>query len=108
MSATVQNLLLRAESAGIRLRLDGNKLKATLPDPDDPDVLEVVDQLRRHRDEVRHLLDSRGGPTHQEENAPIVPCYTCGSRVYWRRPTGGYVCAECHPDPWVPASERIQ
>jgi hypothetical protein len=29
--------------------------------------------------------------------------------MYWRRPTGGHVCAECHPDPrWIPVLKRIQ
>jgi hypothetical protein len=108
MSGPVQDILRRAESVGIRLRLVGSKLKAALPDSDDPGVLEVVEQLRQHREEVRHLLDRPGGLTFQErdEIAPIGPCYTCGSRTYWRRPSGGYVCGRCHPDPYAVALEE--
>ena len=56
MSGPVRDILRRAECIGIRLRLEGDRLKAALPDSDDPRVLEVVEQLRQHRDEVRHLL----------------------------------------------------
>ena len=27
------------------------------------------------------------------------PCYACGSRWQWQRPTGGWVCSTCHPQP---------
>jgi hypothetical protein len=111
MTGTVHDILRRAESIGIRLRLEGARLKASLPDSADPRVLEVVEQLRIHRDEVRHFLDHPNGLTQQEGDdlPPTDPCYACGGLMYWRRPTGGYVCAECHPDPrWIPASKKIQ
>jgi hypothetical protein len=107
MSTPVQNILRRAESVGIRLRLEGSRLKAALPDSDDPRVVEIVEQLRQHRDEVCHLLDRPGGLTYREEDEepPVDSCYTCGSRTYPRRPTGGYVCGRCHPDPYAVALE---
>jgi hypothetical protein len=70
-----------------------------------------LDHLRRHCDEVRHFLGRPGGPTQQDGKnlPPIDPCYVCGGVIYWRRPSGGYVCAECHPDPrWIPVLTRIQ
>jgi len=111
MTGTVHDILRRAESIGIRLRLEGDRLKASLPDSDDPRVLEVVEQLRQHRDEVRHFLGQPSGLTQREGDdlPPSDPCYACGGLMYWLRPTGGYVSAECHPNPkWIPASKRIQ
>jgi hypothetical protein len=110
MSGIVQGILLRAESVGIRLRLDGDKLKATLPDTYDQRVMEVVEQLRLHRDQIRDFLNQFGRlPQRKDDASPSDPCYTCGGNMYWRRATGGYVCAECHPDPrWIPASKKIQ
>ena len=104
MSGPVQDILRRAGSVGIRLRLDGSKVKAILPDSNDPRVLDVVEQLRQHRDEVRSLLQV------DDDQLPIRPCYTCGGLAYWRRPTGGYVCEACHPNPHelILASRRIQ
>jgi hypothetical protein len=68
-------------------------------------------QLPLHRDEVRDFPAKVGRVTQQEgENiAPTGQCYVCGGAIYWRRPTGGYVCAECHPDPRrIPVLTRIQ
>jgi len=70
-----------------------------------------LEQLRQHRDQVCHFLDQPNGLTQQDsdDRPPTDPCYACGGLVYWRRPTGGYVCAECHPDPrWIAASKKIQ
>lgn len=112
MSGPVQDILRRAGSVGIRLRLDGSKVKAILPDSNDPRVLDVVEQLRQHRDEVRFLLNQPSAPIQQvdDDQLPIGPCYTCGGLAYWRRPTGGYVCEVCHPNPHelILASRRIQ
>jgi hypothetical protein len=110
MSDTVQEILLRAESVGIRVRLEGNKLKTAVPDTSDPRVMEVVEQLRLHRDEVRHFLDQFARPPQRNDDVqPSDPCYVCGGIVYWGRATGGYVCAECHPNPrWLLPSKRIQ
>jgi hypothetical protein len=110
MSGIVQDILRRAESVSIRVRLEGNKLKAALPDADDPRVMEVVEQLPLHRDEVRHFLDQFGRlPQRKNDVPPSDPCYSCGGIMYWRRATGGYVCADCHPNPrWIPPSKRIQ
>lgn len=112
MTGPVQDILRRAESVGIRLRLEGNKVKASLPDSNDPRVLDVVEQLRLHRDEVRFLLNQPSELTRQVDYdlPPSDPCYTCGGITYWRRPTGGYVCQACHPDPreLTLASKRIQ
>lgn len=68
-------------------------------------------QLHQHRDEVRHFPDQSGGLTQKEGDdiPPSSPCYACGGIMYWRRPTGGLVCAECHPDPrWIPVLKKIQ
>ena len=110
--SSAHNVLRRAECVGIRLRLDGNKVKAILPDSNDPRVLDVVKQLRQHREEVRFLLNQLSAPIQQvdAEQPPTSPCYTCGGITFWRRSSGGYVCQTCYPNPWglVLASWRIQ
>jgi hypothetical protein len=67
MTGTVHDILRRAESIGIRLRLEGDRLKASLPDSDDPGVLEVaylkhaqvLEELRREEEPVPYSRNAR-------------------------------------------------
>jgi hypothetical protein len=36
-------------------------------------------------------------PSKNKNNKPDNSCYACGSRNWWQRPDGGWVCGICHP-----------
>lgn len=56
---TAWECVAEAEALGIRLRLIGDRVRATLPG-DHPDRLtDVVDRMRAHREEVAELLRTR-------------------------------------------------
>jgi hypothetical protein len=57
------------EAAGVRFRLDGEKIKAKLPEPVSPEVLQTLETLRARRGEVATLL-------RQRQKQPLA---TCGS-----------------------------
>ena len=71
------------------------------------------DAIAEHKGELRHLLALT--PEDPEYAAALVEvagalgwqrierrprrCYGCGGTRWWARPTGGLVCAICHPPP---------
>lgn len=54
------------EASGVRFRLDGEKIKARLPEPSPPEVLEALETLRVRRSELIALLRER----HKQTLAP--------------------------------------
>ncbi len=55
------------EAVGVRFRIDGEKVKAKLPEPSPPGVLEALETLRARRSEVIALLRER-------PNQSLAPC----------------------------------
>lgn len=52
-------------------------------------ILNVYDELYKHRDEITHILTSHeqgGGPCGRR----LCPCYRKGRRVYGNQRSGGY------------------
>jgi hypothetical protein len=69
----------------------GERIRAVLPEDD----MALTDSLREHKAEVIRLLRERFCPIH-------------GDRVWRERPTGGYVCGLCHPQPQAEAIQQVQ
>lgn len=59
MSVSVLEVIKSLEAEGVRFRLDGDRVKATLPDPAPPHISETLGTLRVHRSEVVTLLRER-------------------------------------------------
>jgi hypothetical protein len=55
------------EASGVRFRLDGERIKARLPEPSPPEVLEALETLRARRSELIALLRERPKQT-------LAPC----------------------------------
>ena len=66
MSARVEEIFVEAAILGIKLRLDGEKVKAALPNEFSVRLEPVLEQLRNHRDEIRIALQRR-------EDVPTIP-----------------------------------
>ena len=93
MSGSPISVILETlEASGVRFRLDGEKIKARLPEPLPPDILEVLETLRARRSEVIVLLRERqalapcGSPTcagcyEVEPGKYIHPPRVAGVRV---------------------------
>ncbi|HZT72219.1 MAG TPA: hypothetical protein VE996_01040 [Terriglobales bacterium] len=88
-TASVLDLIREAEAAGIRLRVDGDKVKAALPDPPGP-VAPILARLRQHRTEVRQALSATG-----RDDA----CPACGTAAYRWQDAAGWHCGKCEPNP---------
>lgn len=87
--APIFELLREAEAAGIRLRVDGDKVKAALPDPPEA-AAPILARLREHRAEVRQALCAAG-----RNDA----CPACGTSTYQWQDSAGWHCGRCEPDP---------
>ena len=61
MSGSISEVVGTLEARGIRFRVEGDKVKAVLPKPAPPDIIEAIDSLRPHRAEVRAVLESKRG-----------------------------------------------
>lgn len=105
MSTSAINPLDRIQELGGELFLDGDKIRYRIPN-DSPEVRELLEALRRDRDEVMRVL--RGRQASIAENMIVQgicdePCYACGSRLFWHSIYGAVICWICHP----PASESL-
>jgi hypothetical protein len=115
-------LLVEAESAGLTVHLDGDRLVIRGPRSAD----QVARALLGRKAEVVALLrtaswvlrpDTRGRMGWQSPDAPVPfiawedlidpdptpaapgadPCGWCGRRAWWRSIHGAVVCGHCHP-----------
>ncbi len=59
MSGSISEVVESLEARGIRFRVEGDKVKAVVPDPAPPDIIEAIESLRPHREEVRAVLESK-------------------------------------------------
>lgn len=90
MTTSVLDLIREAEAAGIRLRVEGDKVKARLPEPPEA-VAPILARLREHRAEVRQVLAAAG----RDDTCPA-----CGTATYrWQDSAGAWHCGRCEPDP---------
>lgn len=71
----VLSVVEHLEAAGVRFRLDGEKIKAKLPQPSPPEVLEALESLRARRAEVMALLRERQGQTAPCGSPQCRGCY---------------------------------
>jgi hypothetical protein len=62
VSVTVLELIESLEADGVRFRLDGDRVKAIVPDPTPPHISKTLGTLRAHRSEVATLLRERTRP----------------------------------------------
>ncbi len=77
--------LAEAQAAGIRFRLAGGRVMATVPNP--PEAAEpILTRLRAHKVEVTLLL-----------TGPPQACTCCMGGGYWLTGWLGWVCVRCHP-----------
>ena len=60
-------LIQSAQVRGLRLFLDGDKVKVEAPNSLDGDTKTLIEELRRHREEIKSFLS---------QVAP--PCWNCG------------------------------
>lgn len=105
MSTTAINPVDRIRELGGELFLDGDKIRYRIPN-DSPEVRELLESLRRDRDEViRVLRERQTGITANMvgQGACVEPCCACGSRLFWHSIYGAVVCWTCHP----PANEAL-
>ena len=108
---TVYDTIAAAARAGVSLSLDGDRLRYRAPSGAlSPDLRAGLTQ---HREELRHLLAlTPDSPEYGEALVRVAAalgwqrverrprcCYGCGGTRWWERPTGGLVCATCHPPP---------
>lgn len=90
MTTSVLDLIREAEAAGIRLRVEGDKVKARLPEPPEA-VAPILARLREHRAEVRQVLAAAGRNDL---------CPACNRAEYrWQDAAGRWHCGRCDPDP---------
>lgn len=59
MSTSLISVIEGLEAAGVCFRLDGEKIKARLPKPAPPELLQTLETLRARRVEVSTLLRER-------------------------------------------------
>ena len=78
------------EAAGVRFRLDGEKIKAKLPEPVSPEVLQTLETLHARRGEVATLLRQRQEQTLAPCGSPdCAGCYEVesGRRIHPPKPS---------------------
>lgn len=86
---------VRSNSYALKALLRQRVPTPTVDDaPPLPEPPEYYEQLNAAYDE-RYPGDAH--------DLPRGECSSCGGNVYWRRPTGGRVCQQCHPNPHQPA-----
>jgi len=72
LNVSVLELIESLEVGGVRFRLDGDRVKVTVPDPAPPHISETLGTLRVHRSEVVTLLRERTRPaTCAEKASPL-------------------------------------
>ncbi len=94
---SAKELVAAAEAEGVVFRLEGTKVKLSVPEDKRPTVMPVIEALRPHRDEVRHLLarrTGRGGPLPASE--VLFLAGLVGGRVW--TPCGVGKLVEVHSD----------
>ncbi len=68
MSGAIYEVVESLEARGIRFRVEGEKVKALIPDPAPPDIIQAIESLRPYKTEVRAVLESKSraacGSTH--------------------------------------------
>ena len=114
---SVYDTIAAAARAGVSLSLDGGRLRYRAP------AGALTPELRAgladHRDELRHLLAlPPDSPEYAAALAGVAAalgwqrverrprrCYSCRTSRWWEWPTGGLVCATCHPPP--PGTEVV-
>ncbi len=102
-------LMDRLEAQGVRFGLRDGRL--ILDAPAGALTPELRAAIIEHKAAIEHLvraavLPSDPPPKRVREPRPPRPCYSCGARAWWERPTGGWVCGVCHPRPSVRREER--
>src|SRR5947209_3190935 len=83
MSASpIAAIVERLEERGVRFRFEGHKVKARLPEPTPPEILETLETLRARRSEVATLLRERQGFTVWAhcDGAGMCACPACSLR----------------------------
>ena len=63
----VEGIVESLEAVGVRFRLDGEKIKARLPESSSHEILKSLETLRTRRTELATLLRER-------ENRTLAPC----------------------------------
>lgn len=101
LPTTVAALMDTLEVRGVRFALlDGH---LTLDAPAGVLTPEVRTAVVAQKSAIERLVRAACEP-RAEYNSPVVRpsrparrCYTCRMNTWWERPTGGWVCAVCHP-----------
>lgn len=70
MIETARRIVEETTRLGIQLRINGDKIRVTLPDGDDARITAAIEDLRSHRDEVIALL--REGPEVAHALSPAL------------------------------------
>ena len=95
--SSTTSLLAALEAAGLSVTIVDGRLAIS---PASRLTADLREAIRAHRDElVAAVLAGAAGGERDDPAGPGRPCAVCGSVRYWRRPTGGWVCATCHPAP---------
>lgn len=98
VSAIVRDL----EAIGVRFRLDGQKVKARLPETSPPKVLRSIESLRSRRSDVAALLRKRR--THMDRKGGAVGGTCCAGDREWSLPSCNSLPA-CVKSSLTPARE---
>jgi hypothetical protein len=72
MSVCIEDILVEAAGLGIKLRLDGEKIKAALPKEPGARLQPVLERLRTRRDEVKIVLQRQTQPAMIPRGARLV------------------------------------
>lgn len=99
MSTTGIDPVDRIRELGGELFLDGDKIRYRIPG-DTPEARELLEVLRRDRDEVIRVLRERQtsiAANMVSQGACGEPCYACGSRLFWHSIYGAVICWNGHP-----------
>lgn len=95
----IEALLAELKQKGIEVRLVDGQPKVIGPRALLTD--DLVATLRQHKAELVALL------SRPQDSTPDRPCPACGGLRYWLRPSGGWVCSQCHPAPVEDVPEVI-
>ncbi len=91
------------EARGVRFALCDGRL--TIDAPSGVLTPEVRAAVIARKTAIERLVRAACGPptVHSSPVArrprPARRCYTCRMKGWWERPTGGWICAVCHPPP---------
>lgn len=91
---TAQKLLTDLQGLGVKLQIDGNRLRYAPRSALSRDLLE---RLKLHKAEVLVVLEAMSRDAGDVDPQDINPCSRCGRLEQWQSLSGNWRCLHCEP-----------